>query len=317
MKVAVIGAEGCLGTRIVESFQLGGGPPVAALTDHSFHAACATRFALDLRVADVLDSDALQRGFAGCSAAVHAMPVDPSGRKRSATAFCRAAARAGLRRLVYVSHADVHGLSPPAGTDEESPLHSRHASAEVNAFVAAERQFCAESRELGLEGIVLRPGLIYGPRSEFAEQVADDLQQDRAHVLDQGAGICNCIYVDNLVAAVRLALKTRFVAGSAYLVTDEETVTWRQFYEAVAHEFGLSAHAIQYGADHLGAAAAPVGPRSLPLSDALARHLCRWKLSGTHARKHLGLQELVPFAEGIRRTAAWWHFAHGEFAPVV
>src|SRR5438094_884478 len=68
MKIAVLGAEGCLGTRMIESFHLDEGPSVAAVTAHAADLTRAARFAIDLRVANLLDVDSLARSFAGCSA---------------------------------------------------------------------------------------------------------------------------------------------------------------------------------------------------------------------------------------------------------
>jgi 2-alkyl-3-oxoalkanoate reductase len=330
MKTAIIGADGCLGTRLVESFQLGDGPSVAAITQSVTQLARPARFAIDLRVADNADIDSLARSLSGCSTAVHTMPVGIADLKRAATVFCRAAAQVGLRRIVYVGSADVHGLNPPSGTDERSPLHIRHASERANALVAAERQFITECRDLGLSGIVLRPGLIYGPRSEFLAQIAAELQADRAFLFNRGQGICNCVYVDNVVAAVRLALKTKSTTGSAFLVTDDEAVTWTEFYQTAAHELNLSANEVRYfddpGPGISGQKARSFMPTDRPLTDhewstppsrdTIARHHCRWKFPNARAAKELTLQGLVPFSEGMQRTAAWWHFAHADFPAV-
>lgn len=328
MKVAVLGADEYIGTRIIESFQLAEGPTVAAVARHPAHLARAGRFAIDLRVANVFDVDSLARSFSGCSAAVHAMTVAPADLKRSATVFCRAAAQAGTRRLVYLSSADVHGLNPSVGTTEKSALHVRHATAHLNALVAAERQFTSDSRTLGLAGIILRPGLIYGPRSAFFAQIVEELQQDRALLFNNGDGICNCVGLDNVVTAVRFALKTKILGGTALLVTDHEAVTWREFYQSVGHGLGLPTRMIHYVRDPSEPATNPettqarfssgvseVATSPPPHSnDMIERQQCSWKLPSALATQTLGLPNPVSFAEGIRRSIAWWRFAQGDFS---
>ncbi len=329
MKVAVLGADEPIGARIIESFQLAEGPTVAAIARHSAHLARAARFAIDLRVADVFDVDSLARSFVGCSTAVHAMTVESADFKRSATIFCRAAAQSGARRLVYLSSADVHGLNPPVGTTEKSPLHVRHTLAHLNALVTAERQFITESRALGLTGIILRPGLVYGPRSPLFAQIVDELRHERAFLFNKGDGVCNCVGLDNLVTAVRFGLKAKVAAGTALLVTDQETVTWREFYHAVAHGLGLPARTIRYVPDLAEQATAPettqgrfLSPHS-PIatvsaapdrSDMIERQQCSWKLPGVLAIKTLGLPNPVSFTESLRRSLAWWRFAQGDFS---
>jgi 2-alkyl-3-oxoalkanoate reductase len=304
MKVAILGAGGALGARIVESFQLGEGPSLTAIAAAAADLGAAARFPIDLRVVDPLDPAALARSFSGCSAAVHALSLDVSDLKRGALAFCRAGAQAGVRRLIYVSTAEVYGLAPPVGTGENSRLHVRHASPRINALVAADRQFATESRRLGLTGIVLRPAAIYGPRSDWLVEVVGELQRNRAWLANQGEGICNCVYVDQVVAAVRLVLKIKKIADSAFIVTDEETITWGDFYRAVAQEFELP-EVIHYDPHP--------SPPSLA-AETIARQRCTWKLSSAPATKDLGLGPATTFAEGMRRSAAWWRFAQGNFA---
>jgi nucleoside-diphosphate-sugar epimerase len=238
MKVAVIGANGFIGTRIVECFHLGGGPEVAAIVRRPSSLALPARFAMDMRVADALDADSLAGGLAGCQAVVHVALGDPAQIRRMPGVLCEAAERAGIRRIAYMSSASVHGQNAAVGTREDSALHTRHALDYNNAKVAAERTFFKECRKRDLTGFALRPSVVFGPRSRWLSDLAEDMRAGRAWLLKEGRGICNSIYVDNLVAAVRACLVARDDAAGAYLVGDAETVTWRSFYTALATEIG-------------------------------------------------------------------------------
>jgi nucleoside-diphosphate-sugar epimerase len=322
MKAAVLGAEGCLGARLIESFQLDEGPTVAAIASHPAHLTRAARFSIDLRVANLLDADSLAHSFAGCSVAVHAATLAASELKRGATAFCRAGAQAGMHRLIYISSADVHGLNPPAGTTEKSSLHGRDDTELIAALVAAERQFASECRALNIAGIVLRPGLIYGARSPFFAQVAEELMHERAWLIDQGKGVCNCVALDNVIMAIRLALKVKIVGSASFLLTDDETVTWREFYQAVALGLQLPLKSVRFLTESTlqeaqrsaVTRAGAVSESSALSADKLVRQQCRWKLPIAHARNVLGLINPVPFAEGMNRAIAWWRFAHGDIS---
>ena len=57
-----------------------------------------------------------------------------------------------------------------------------------------------------VELVILRPGIVFGPRSQWTAGFADDLLKNEAYLVDGGHGICNSIYVDNLVHAIHLAL---------------------------------------------------------------------------------------------------------------
>lgn len=234
MKVAIVGASGFIGTRIVEQFHLGGGPEIVALVRRPSSLALPSRFAIETHVADALDIDAMARAISGCSAIIHTALGDPAQIERMPVALCLAAASAGVRRLVYLSSASVHGQNPPPGTDEATPLHTSQPLDYNRAKVRAELKFFAECRRHSLVGFALRPSIVYGPRSRWIADLSSDLVEGRAWLYDGGRGICNSIYVDNLVHAISCCLHVTDDAAGAYLVGDAEEVTWEQFYTAAA-----------------------------------------------------------------------------------
>ncbi len=234
MKIGIIGASGFIGTRLIEHFQLRGGPAIAAIVRRPSSLALPKRFAVETHLADALDVDAMARAFSGCTAIIHTAIGDPAQIERMPAALCLAANDAGVRRLVYLSSASVHGQNPPPGTDESSPLSADHAMEYNSAKVRAEHKFFAECERHGLVGFALRPGVVYGPRSRWIADLATDLIDGRAWLYDGGRGICNGIYIDNLVAAIVACLHAPDEAAGAYLVGDNETITWEQFYRAAA-----------------------------------------------------------------------------------
>ena len=90
-----------------------------------------------------------------------------------------------------------------------------------------------------VEVVTLRPCIVFGPRSQWwTAQVAADLLSGKAYLVDGGAGICNTVYVDNLVQAMWLAATVPQAANQDFLITDAERVTWRDLYGAVAQAVG-------------------------------------------------------------------------------
>lgn len=238
MIIAVIGANGFIGTRLVESLHLGGRHQVVPVVRRASGLALAARFALDWRLADALDVAALSAALAGCDAVVHAALGDPRQIEAMPPVLCAAAAAAGVNRLVYLSSAAVHGPAPAAGTTEDSALRCDHAMRYNNAKVRAEQAFFRGCARHHLAGFALRPGVVFGPRSRWIADVAADVREGRAGWLHAGRGICNTIYVDNLVAAVALAASAPAERAGPYLVGDAETVSWRDFIGGVARHVG-------------------------------------------------------------------------------
>ena len=63
MKVAIIGASGFIGTRLIEQYHLGRGPAVAAVVRQPSSLALPSRFAVETHLADGLDVDAMARAI--------------------------------------------------------------------------------------------------------------------------------------------------------------------------------------------------------------------------------------------------------------
>jgi nucleoside-diphosphate-sugar epimerase len=224
MQVAILGASGFIGGRLVERFHLTGQMKPRPVARTPARLAGAARFALEGRVADALDRRALADAIAGCDAAVHAIAGDRRTIIGSAEAAYRAAEDAGLRRMVYLSSASVHGQAPAPGTDERSALSRRQPIAYNRSKIDAEQRLQRLRASGKVELVILRPGIVYGPRSYWTGGLADELLSGEAYLVEGGAGICNALYVDNLVHAVELALTTARIDGEAFLVGEAETL---------------------------------------------------------------------------------------------
>ena len=285
MKVAVIGASGFIGTRLLEQYHLGGGPTVAAIVRQPSSLALPSRFAIETHLADALDVDAMARAMSGCSAVIHVALGDPVQIERMPVALCLAAAAADVRRVVYLSSASVHGQNPAPGTDEASELNVHHELEYNSAKVRAEQRFFSECTRHSLVGFALRPGVVYGPRSRWIADLATDLLENRAWLYEGGRGICNGIYVDHLINAITCCLHATDNASGTYLVGDAETVTWEQFYRAAALQLDVPWSTIHQ------LSRLPSFERS-------------WQERATNASSHPFVQKLLPLVpHGLKRGA--------------
>ena len=245
MKIAIVGASGFVGTRLVEQFVLQNRAEVVPVVRSFSSLAVLSRFDLPWKVCDVLDPHSLATAFAGCDAVIHAALGDPGQIVKMAGSVYAAAEKAGVRRVVALSSAAVHGLNPAPGTDEQTPIHDRQSMDYNNAKVRAE-QVLRKARETGkVELVLLRPSIVYGPRCRMFAGLAEKLTAGTAFLVNEGKGICNGIYVDSLIQAIRLALACPEADGEVFLVGDTETVTWRQVYAGVAGALGVGMDSVQ------------------------------------------------------------------------
>lgn len=238
---AVAGANGFVGYRLVEWLTLFGVAHVRPLVRTYAGLARLARFDLDARVVDATDGDALAAQLDGCDVLFHCVVGDRDTILRSVEAAYRACVKAQVRRLVYLSSAVVHGNTPDPGTVEGVELHDLQPFEYNVSKVLAERRLRDLCLDALVEVVTLRPCIVYGPRSKWwTAQIAEDLWHNRAYLLDGGGGICNCVYIDNLVEALYLAANAGPDAiYQEYFITDGVRVTWWDLYNSVAEALGL------------------------------------------------------------------------------
>lgn len=346
-RVAVLGANGFIGSRTVEMLHLGGLAEVRPIVRHVARSARVSRFDLDCRIADGFDRSALSAALRGCDMVVHAIAGDPRTIVGTLAPVYHAAQAVGVQRLIYLSTACVHGQAPTPGTDETSPLRGGQLLPYNNAKVQAERVLRRLRRRGAVEVVILRPGIVFGPRSPWVTNFVADLLRGQAYVVHDGRGICNSTYVDNLIHAVYRAMKTDGIDGEAFLIGDTEQITWAEFYRPFAEAMGYTLSDVHRVSPYPAGstwqerlAATPIfralwscvphrvrmaiwtalrshtSPWDLPAPpvpratlEMSLLHQCSYKLPSEKARKLLGYQPIVSFAEGCRRTIAWLAFA--------
>lgn len=299
-RIAIVGAGGFVGTRLIERWHLTGFAEVVPIVRRPANLARLARFPLESRFADATDAAELTRALAGCDAVVHAMVGDPPALVAAATALARAAADARIARVVYLSSAMVHGPAPVQDYDEDAPLATSQPFAYGRAKIAAEKRLVAAA----LPALIrLRPGIVYGPRSRWIAEPADQLASGLLPCLNAGEGVCPAIYVDNLIAAIEAALHSTNVREGAFLVRDTETVTWREFYATLARALGHDAALIVEGVG----AAPPTG----------------WRHRLEAVRVHPAAQRTLariptPWKDAVKGALAGWsgRAMFGGFAPL-
>jgi len=174
---------------------------------------------------------------AGVTAVVQCAPVTGPGTEAQLRNLFEAAYRRGVTRVVHLSTTEVYG-GVAGDVDEDHPIGPGQ-SDYARSKIAAERA-CAEYIARGLPLVVLRPTIVYGPFSEtWTVKVAQRLLSGRWSLPEDSCrGTCNLLYVDDLVAAILLALRTDQAVGEAFNVNGRERVTWNQYFRALGEALG-------------------------------------------------------------------------------
>jgi len=226
-------------------------------------------------------------------------------------AACRAA---GVRRLVHLGSLTVLGL-PRGGAlvDETTPPAAAPGDAYTASRLSGERIALAAHGEGGLETVVVRCGLIWGPgEPTILPRILALLRRGRMVYPGGGRNHLGMAYIDNLVEGVILAATVPAAAGRLYHITDGEDVTCREVLDAIAGALGVPPprrsvpFPVVYAiAALLEAVAKAVRSASPPPITRYGARLvacdCRYDIG--RARRELGYRPLVSFREGVARLA--------------
>ncbi len=189
----------------------------------------------------------MDRVLKGCDAVVHcavgtSWKADESRRVtvEGTRTAAEAALAAGVSRFVHISTLFVHERSGAGMITEATPLRPPASDSYGQAKLAAEEALGTVAAK-GLSTITLRPTRIYGPYSRtFTLRPLQALAEGRLAIGGSADVPANMVYVDNVVAAIARAIDApNALKGSAFLVTDEDQLSLREFYDFFGREDGF------------------------------------------------------------------------------
>lgn len=247
-----------------------------------------------------------------CAARVHVMNevfADPLAEFRRVNVdgtlrLGRQAAAAGVRRFVFISSIGVNGREtfdqPFFANDEAAPTTpyaiSKH-EAECSLRVLAD--------ETGMEVVIIRPPLVYGPGAK-ANVLAMMRWLWRGIPLPLGSVTENrrsLVFLDNLVSLVVTCVDHPAAANETFLVSDGEDLSTVDLLRRMSAALGRSARLV------------PVPPCLLKLGvklfglPGIAQRLCgSLQVDIGKTTELLGWVPHITVDEGFRRTAACFMF---------
>lgn len=230
-RVLVLGASGFIGKRVVDALLASDWAiPIAA-----YHKSPPANLRVASSAMDATDEAALEQALPEVDAVVNCVAgSSPTIIGGAQALFAIAAKQAAPPRIVHLSTMSVYG-SASGEVDESSPLKG-DLGAYSSAKVAAEQSAAQYSRT-----VILRPGCVYGPgSSQWSERIARLLIANRLGDLGQaGEGLCNLIYIDDLVAAILQALQLPDIEGQAFNLSMPAPPTWNQYLQLYAQALGI------------------------------------------------------------------------------
>jgi len=245
-------------------------------------------------------------GVVHCAARVHVMQddaTDPLQAYREVNVegtlnLARQAAKAGVRRFVFVSSIKVNGeatrLGHPFRADDSPAPSDPYGVSKMEAEMGL-RQIESDT---GMEVVIVRPPLVYGPgvKANFASMMR---WVARGVPLPLGAihNVRSMVALDNLVDVLITALRHPAAAGQTFLVSDGEDVSTTELLRLTARAMGKRAVLLPVPAFALEFGAALVGKR------AVAQRLCgSLQVDIEKTRRLLGWKPPLTLDQGLRKA---------------
>ena len=321
MKVLVTGASGFVGSATC-----------AWLVAQGLEVAGAVRqlparplAGVDYRIVGGLDAGTDWRaalagvgGVIHCAARVHVMREtadDPLAAFRSANVagserLARQAVAAGVKRLVFISSIKVNGEetapAPPLPRGERGGFREVDAPAPQDPYGQtkweAEIMLARVAQETGLEVVIVRPPLVYGPGVKG--NLARLLSWVEHGVPLPLAGIRNArslIGIDNFASALHACLTHPAAAGRTYLVRDGEDISTPELVRRLGHHLGKPARLFALPASLLAGLAGLVGRRA-----DVQRLTGSLIVDDSRIRRELGWIPPRTLDEGLAQMARAW-----------
>ena len=213
--------------------------------------------------------------------------------------LARQAAAAGIRRFVFISSVKVNGEATLQGR----PFTARDGPAPEDAYgiskAEAEAGLKAISAETGMEFVIIRPPLVYGPgvKGNFAAMtraVKRGLPLPFGAVTDNRRSL---VGLDNLVDLIVTCIDHPAAANQTFMVSDGEDLSTADLLSRLGVAMDKPARLLNIPPALLNAAAAMIGKRAVA-----QRLLGNLQVDISHTCSTLGWKPPISVDEGLRRA---------------
>ncbi|MDP2323544.1 MAG: NAD-dependent epimerase/dehydratase family protein [Gammaproteobacteria bacterium] len=273
------------------------------------------RESLDIGIEDIGPATDWSRALSGVDAVVHLAArvhimrdtaADPLAAFRHTNVagtevLARAAARAGVRRFIFVSSVKVNGERT-----EGRPFTEHDAPGPEDAYGIskweAEQRLAEVAADTGMAVTVLRPPLMYGPgvKGNFlalVRAVSSGWPLPRASIRNARS----LLYVGNLADAVALCLRGSRPGRQTYLLSDGEDVSTPDLVRRLAVALDRPARLLPVPAGLLR-----LGLRLTGRGSAYDRLAGSLQVDSSAITRELGWRPPHTLDAGLRETVAWY-----------
>jgi nucleoside-diphosphate-sugar epimerase len=215
--------------------------------------------------------------------------------------LARCAAAAGVKRLVFVSTIKVNGEETRDRPFTESDPARPGDPYGISKW-EAEQALARVATDTGLEYVILRPPLVYGPevKGNFLKLLSA-IERGVPLPLAAIANRRSLLYLGNLVDTLILAATHSAAAGRTFLVSDGQDVSSPELVLRLAKEMDAPGRLL-----HCPRSLLRLGGRMLGRADAVSRLVESLQVDSSAIQRELGWEPPFSVEDGLRATAQWY-----------
>jgi predicted dehydrogenase/nucleoside-diphosphate-sugar epimerase len=240
-QVVITGASGFIGGRLAERLIGECGAKVRCLVRDLGHATRLARLPVEIIKCDLANAADVEKALSGADYVFHCAY---DGRSRAQNIdgtrnLIEASIAQNVRRFVYVSTFSVYEPFPDGPLSESTGDGDRGWAYTRNKLDIERMVFDAADR--GLSATIVQPTIVYGPYSKpWTNAPAEMLLWGEVILPDEGKGICNAVYIDDLIDGFMLLATNPAAIGQRFVMSGPTPVTWGGFFETFASALGTA-----------------------------------------------------------------------------
>jgi nucleoside-diphosphate-sugar epimerase len=207
-------------------------------------------------------------------------------------------------RLIVMSSINVLGNGSFSSANEDRP---RQRTGELHVDLKIEAEELAEqARNDGLDVVILRPGLIYGPGEANLPRLSQAIQDGKFVFIGSRDNITPLVYVSDMVDAMLLAGEKREAAARTYNITDGTATTIGELVSKLARALNCAepARVLPKLVPRIANSVCGLLGKKGPVSSSALRFLgTSRQVDICRARKELGFNPEITVTAGINSIA--------------
>jgi nucleoside-diphosphate-sugar epimerase len=321
MRILLTGGSGFLGSFTAEQLAGSGHVVRALVRPRSDKRVLEKLPAVEFAPGAIEDRASLTAAVSGVDAIVHVAGIVKARRpedffqvnSQGTRNLLDAAQTNGVGRFVYVSSLSAVGPSQD-GSPVRDDAEPRPVTQYGRSKLEAERAVLAAKDKLHVT--VLRPPLIYGPRDRETLAFFTSIRNGVLPMTGDGRNTLSVIYVKDCAAAIVRALEAKNApSGRAYFVEDGAVYVWRDALAEIETALGRRAFVrfgMPVGVVKVAAAATQLWGKVTNTAQMLTLDKVNeltqphWVCSGAGARRDLGWEPRVQWAQGVQEAVKWY-----------